>query len=169
MGGSEGAHVGWTSCAGKANTSSGVGGVRAGNRRRCRAVGSTAVLWQRSSPTPRLGGKKEGRLLSYSCSPSFYDRQIIFLLVISPVQIDCRQGSGKSVGTQKRPCPKTEALRPAPFPAVLHPLLPKLLPQSGRFPRGRAVPHLLGAQPHGQASRPDLGHASHRVLSPSQG
>lgn len=105
MGGSEGARVGRPSCAGKANTGSGVGGVRAGNRRRCRAVGSTAVLWQRSSPTPRLGGKKEGRLLSYPCSPSFYDRQIVFLLVISPVQTDCSQGRGKSVGTQKKAMP----------------------------------------------------------------
>lgn len=90
------------------------------------AVGSTAMLGHCSS---HLREEREGRLLFYSYPLSFYKIQIFFLLVISPVQADCWQGSGKRVGTQKG-----SILRQRLCGLLCPPSLPNSSPSPAAFP-----------------------------------
>lgn len=157
-----------------ATGSSSIGGMQPSNRRRCRAAGSPAVLRHHSSPTPWLGGEREGRLLSYSCPPSFCDIQIFFFLWFLQYKLLSIQGSGKSLGTQKGYALRQRLCSLLSSPLRYIPFFPNSRPSPAASHKAEPCriashEHRLGMHPHGQASQPDAGHASRRALSLSQG
>lgn len=144
------------------------------------AIASDAGLWEvlrccGSAPHPPhswVGRGREGFFPTPALLPSTIYR--FFLLVISPVQTDGCQGSGKSVGTEKGYTLRQRLCGLLCSPLRYIPFFPNSRPSpaascEGEPCRTASHEHRLGTQPHGQVSQPDPGHASRRALGLSQG
>lgn len=158
--GLEGAHVGWPRCTGRANTGS--GGHRQVQHWRGAALQSPAmpgcgklcraVAMLLTHQLGWVGKRREGSFPTPALLPATIYR--FFLIVISPVQIDCHQDIGKSVETQKgyalqqrlcgllrsSPCHITFFSNSCPSPATSH---------EGKPCHTASHEHRLGTQAYG--------------------